>query len=168
MARNEIEITINIVKVAIIAAGYAVVTILIAPIAYGPIQVRISDVLMPIPFIPYFGWSGVIGLSLGTFIANLISPYGIWDVLLGTIANFIGGVGSYYARRINRGIIGRLLAVLFPIIAVTVFIGYILLNLIYEIPLFIAVSGVFIGELISVGFGGYLLITMLEKRLERQ
>jgi len=168
MAQRERKVTIGIAKASIIAAGYAAVTILIAPIAYGPIQVRISDILMPIPFIPYFGWSGVIGLALGTFIANLISPYGIWDVVLGTLANFLGGTGSYYARKINNGIIGRLIAVIVPIIVVTILIGYVLLNLIYEVPLFIAIGGVFIGELISVGFGGFLLITMLEKRLERQ
>ncbi len=162
------KVKLAIVKASIIAAGYAAVTILIAPIAYGPIQVRLSDMLMPIPFLPYFGWSGVIGLALGTFIANLISPYGIWDVILGTLANFIGGIGSYYARRVNTGLLGRLLAVVIPIIVVTFLIGYVLLTLIYEVPVFIAVGGVLIGEIISVGIGGFMLITVLEKRLGGQ
>lgn len=168
MTKREGKITLSIVKAAIIAAGYAAVTILIAPIAYGPIQVRISDMLMPIPYIPYFGWSGVIGLALGTLIANLVSPYGIWDVILGTIANFISGLGSYYARRISEGVLGRILAVVIPIVIVTFMIGYVLLNIIYEVPLIISIPGVLIGELISVGVGGYTLITVLEKRLQVQ
>ncbi len=168
MSEKNTDITIGIVKASIIAAGYAAVTILIAPIAYGPVQVRLSDVLMPIPFLPYFGWSGVIGLALGTLIANLVSPYGIWDVVLGTIANLLGGIGSYYARRISTGLLGKLIAVVIPIAVVTILIGYILLALIYEIPVFIAVIGVLVGEVISVGIGGFMLITLLEKRLMEQ
>ncbi|RLE73843.1 MAG: QueT transporter family protein [Thermoprotei archaeon] len=166
MSDEKETITISTVRVAIIAAGYAAVTILIAPIAYGPIQMRISDVLMPIPYIPYFGWSGIIGLTIGTLIANLVSPYSIWDVILGTLANFISGLGSYYARRIPNKTLSRIVAVTIPVLVVTFLIGYILLTVIFELPLLLSVGGVFVGEAVTAGFGGYILITQLEKRFQ--
>ena len=164
--KEEMQITTFMIRTAVIAAGYAAVTILIAPIAYGPIQFRISDVLMPIPYIPYFGLSGVIGITIGTLIANVISPYGFWDIILGTLANLISGIGSYYARRIPNKLIGRIIAVLIPVFVVTFLIGYILLTIIVGLPLLISVGGVFVGELVTAGIGGYILISRLEKVLQ--
>ena len=164
--KEEMQITTFMIRTAVIAAGYAAVTILIAPIAYGPIQFRISDVLMPIPYIPYFGLSGVIGITIGTLIANVISPYGFWDIVLGTLANLISGIGSYYARRIPNKLIGRIIAVLIPVFVVTFLIGYILLTIIVGLPLLISVGGVFVGELVTAGIGGYILISRLEKVLQ--
>ena len=168
MMNKEQNISTFAIRTAVIAAGYAAVTILIAPIAYGPIQFRISDVLMPIPFIPYFGLAGVLGLAIGTLIANLISPYGLWDIVLGTLANLISGLGSYYARRIPDKNLGRIIAVIIPVIVVTFLIGFILLTLLFEVPIIIAVGGVFIGELVTAGIGGYILISRLERILGEQ
>ena len=165
---EEQNISTFTIRTAVIAAGYAAVTILIAPIAYGPIQFRISDVLMPIPFIPYFGLAGVLGLAIGTLIANLISPYGLWDIVLGTLANLISGLGSYYARRIPDKNLGRIIAVFIPVIVVTFLIGFVLLALLFEVPIIIAVGGVFIGELVTAGIGGYILISRLERILGEQ
>ena len=121
---------------------------------------------MPIPYIPYFGLSGVIGITIGTLIANVISPYGFWDIVLGTLANLISGIGSYYARRIPNKLIGRIIAVLIPVFVVTFLIGYILLTIIVGLPLLISVGGVFVGELVTAGIGGYILISRLEKVLQ--
>ena len=159
------EISIFIVKVAVIAAVYAAVTIAIAPIAFGPIQFRISDALMPIPYLPYFGLAGVIGLTLGTLIANILSPYGLIDMILGSIANFVGGLGAYYARRIRNKVLGRIVAVMIPIIVITFLIGFILLTVIFGGDLLMSVGGVFVSELIIIGVFGYILIARLEKVL---
>jgi len=162
---EEHKVTVFMVKASLIAAVYAAVTIAIAPIAYGPIQFRLSDVLMPLPYIPYFGWCAVVGLTLGTLIANMISPYGVWDMILGSLANLLGGMGAYYARRIPNKTIGRVVAVIVPVIVVTFLIGYVLLVLIIGIPILIAVGGVFIGEAVTAGVGGYILISRLERVL---
>ena len=159
------ELSTPLVKSAIIAAGYAAITILIAPIAYGPYQFRISDVLMPIPYLPYFGISGIIGITVGTLIANLISPYSFWDVILGTLANLISGTGSYLAWRMPNKTIGKLIAVVIPVVVVTVLIGYVLLHVIFGVPFWVAISGIFISETVTAGIGGYIFITRLEKVL---
>ena len=159
---------IDAIKAAVIASVYAAVTVLLASISFGPIQVRISDVLMPIPYHPYFGLNGVIGLTVGCLLANLVSPYGVWDVVLGTVANLVAGVLSWLAgRAFPNSVIGRILAVASPVLTVTFIIGFVLLHLIYKVPLSLAVCGVALGESVSAGLGGYLLLEALDRGLRR-
>jgi len=37
----------------------------------------------------------VIGLTLGTLIANIVSPYGFYDVLIGSAANLIYSIIAF-------------------------------------------------------------------------
>ena len=51
---------------AVIAAAYAALTIVLAPISYGPVQFRISEVLCILPFfIPSSTWGLVVGCVVG-------------------------------------------------------------------------------------------------------
>ena len=68
---------------ALITACYAVITILTASFAYGPIQFRIAEALCILPyFMPFTTW----GLFAGCILANIISPVGIFDVIFGSLA----------------------------------------------------------------------------------
>lgn len=52
--------TRNIVTAAVIGALYAVLTMVLAPISYGPVQCRISEVLCILPFfMPSTTWGTV-------------------------------------------------------------------------------------------------------------
>ena len=65
----------------ITAALYMAATLMIAPFAYGPVQFRISEVLVLLAFIdPAYGP----GLILGCALANLFSPLGVMDLVFGT------------------------------------------------------------------------------------
>ena len=68
---------------AVIGAAYAALTMALAPISYGPIQMRVSEVLCVLPF---FFPSATWGLFIGCMIANLISAAGVWDVVFGSLA----------------------------------------------------------------------------------
>ena len=68
---------------AVIGAAYAALTMALAPISYGPIQMRVSEALCVLPFfMPCATW----GLFIGCMIANLISAAGVWDVVFGSLA----------------------------------------------------------------------------------
>lgn len=68
--------TKTIVYGGMFAALYAVLTLALAPISYGPIQARVSNLIKPIAlYDPAFALS----LALGTGMANLFSPFGFWD-----------------------------------------------------------------------------------------
>ena len=77
---------------ALSAALYAVLLILLAQISFGPIQLRISDCIIPLAAL--FGWPWIWGVTLGCFIGNLIGgmmTFGLnpTDIILGSIANLI-------------------------------------------------------------------------------
>ena len=78
--------TRKLVTAAIIGALYAGLTMVLSPISYGPIQMRVSEVLCILPyFLPYTAW----GLFFGCIVANLISAAGILDVVFGSLATLL-------------------------------------------------------------------------------
>lgn len=110
-----------IVKSAVIAAVYAGLTYLssVFGIAYGPIQFRLSEALT---ILPVFTPAAIPGLTVGCFLGNITSPYGIVDVLCGTFATFIAAVLSYCTRKIKFKDM-PLLSAVFPVIANAVIVG---------------------------------------------
>jgi len=112
---------LNSKKMAMIgatAAIYAVLTVAMAPISYGAVQLRLSEVMTLLAFVdPVF----IPGLVLGNFIANLFSPFGLPDVVFGTLATFIAVfmmskmksmfIASFWPRIANGLIIGLELAI---------------------------------------------------------
>ena len=69
-----------------IAAVYFVLTVLLEPFSYGQIQFRISEILMVLAFINFKVSPGIV---LGCFTANLFSPFGVWDIVFGTLATVV-------------------------------------------------------------------------------
>lgn len=81
---------------AVIAALYAATVIVLAPISFGPIQLRLADCLIPLSAI--FGPPAVLGVALGALVANaywFLSPI---DVVLGAAANLAAGYIIYRFR----------------------------------------------------------------------
>ena len=66
----------KIAAVGLVAASYAVITIVFGAISYGPVQFRISEMLM---FLPLFGTEYILGLTMGCFIANIAGGLGLVD-----------------------------------------------------------------------------------------
>lgn len=59
-----------------LAAAYVVVTLAFAPLSYGPLQFRVSEMLKPLAlFHPAFA----IAFGVGNGIANFASPFGFYD-----------------------------------------------------------------------------------------
>jgi len=129
----------KIAQIGIIAALYAVLTIALAPISYGNIQFRASEILTLFAFFnPVF----IPGLTLGTLIANLFSPLGIIDVVFGTIATFI----SVFLMNKSKNFI---LASLWPTVINGIIIG-IELFVVFKLPLVLSMIQVGIGEFVVV------------------
>lgn len=85
--------TKEISLIAVIAALYAAMVIVLAPISFGPVQLRLADVLIPLAAI--LGLPAVYGVTLGAFVANaywFMSPI---DVVFGALANLVAGYIIY-------------------------------------------------------------------------
>ena len=86
-----------ITRTALIAAAYAALTYAFAWMSYEQIQFRISEVLVLVSFIePRYG----LGLVLGCVLANLASPLGLIDIVVGTSATFLALVFIGQVRRV--------------------------------------------------------------------
>ena len=98
---------------AVIAALYAVLTWVLAPISYGPIQFRISEILVLLVF---FNPKYIYAIILGCFVANTTSSLGWYDMVFGTVATTLAVLPMIKTKRIG-------LAALFPVISNAVIIS---------------------------------------------
>ncbi len=138
---------------AAIAAVYVALTLVFAPISFGPVQFRISEALC---ILPYFTPAAVPGLFIGCLLANLLGSAAVLDVIFGSLATLIGALGSYAVRK------NRYLVSLPPILSNVVLIPWVL-RYAYGSPDMIGFMMVTIGigEILAVGVLGQLLLTAL-------
>lgn len=143
-------------QAAMIAAIYVVLTVLFAPFGFGEIQVRIAEALTILPF---FTPAAIPGLFIGCLIGNVIGGAILPDIIFGSIATLIGAFFTYLLRKQNK-----YLAPFPPIIANSVIIPWIL-RYAYGVPLPIPfmMLTVGIGEIISCGVLGMILLPTLQK-----
>lgn len=88
---------------AVIGALYAALTLLLAPISFGVMQIRVSEALCAFALITP---AAIPGLTVGCFLANVLGPGGIADALLGSVATLLGCWLMYLLR--NRPVLAPL------------------------------------------------------------
>lgn len=140
---------------AMIAAIYIVLTMVFAPVSFGPVQLRISEALCILPF---FTPAAIPGLFLGCLLSNLLCGAAALDVVFGSLATLIGAWASYGIRK-------RKWAVCLPPIAVNTMIIPWVLRYAYGSPDIIPYAMVTVGtgEILAIGVLGNLLLVTLER-----
>ena len=139
---------------AIIAALYAALTLLLAPISY--MGSRVSEAFTVLPMVLP---QSIPGLFVGCLIANIFSPTpSIWDIVFGSLTTLIAACGTYALRK------KPVLAAACPIVANGVIVG-LMLALLYGLPVALTMGEVAIGELGAV-FLGMVLLTVLKSRVD--
>lgn len=113
--------TQKLITAAIVGALYAVLTMLLAPISYGPLQLRVSEVLCILPyFMPYTAW----GLFFGCVIANLVSAAGILDVVFGSLATLAACLCvAACGKKSKNSLLSRVIACLMPVVWNALIVG---------------------------------------------
>ncbi len=86
--------TRKVVRIAVIGALYAVFTVGIAPLSYGPVQFRVAEIFkVMVLFDPLYA----LGIGIGTFFGNLVSPFaGPWELIFMPLTDTLGGVATYF------------------------------------------------------------------------
>ena len=142
---------------AVIAALYASLTIAIAPIAYGEIQFRITEILI---FLAFYNKRYIPGLVIGCFLANLASPMLAYDLTFGTAATAIAVIGIYYAGRlIKNETAGLFTAPVIGALANGLLVG-LALHLAFDIPYWINALYVAIGEFAVLILGAIVFLSI--------
>lgn len=106
--------TVMLCRAGIIAALYAVLTWVMGDLAFTPLlQIRPAEALT---ILPLFYIEAVPGLYVGCLLANLLSGYGIYDILLGSLATLVAAALTYGAGRlIKNDILKLIVGGLFPV-----------------------------------------------------
>lgn len=154
--KNRRKMLLYMCQTAMIAGIYAALTIVLAPISFNFIQVRIAEALC---ILPLFTNAAVPGLFLGCLIGNFFGGAVLTDVFFGSLATLIGAAGGYILR------FNRWLVPLPTVVSNTIIIPFIL-KYGYEadIPLYMSATCIFIGEMISSYLLGEILCSLLLKQ----
>ncbi|MBQ7849723.1 MAG: QueT transporter family protein [Clostridia bacterium] len=139
---------------AIIAALYAALTLLLAPLSYGAIQCRVSEAMTLLPLLLP---QAIPGLFIGCLVANLYTGV-ITDVIFGSLATLIAAAGTYLLRK------KPLLAALCPVAANALIVGLVL-SLTQGLPFALTMAEVAAGETAAVALGYFVLIPAVRRIL---
>jgi len=151
----------RLARTAIIAALYAVITLALAPISYGAVQFRVSEIMVLLAFFdPFY----IGGLTLGCFIANILGPNGIADIIFGTLATFISVYAiSLTGKYIKSDTKALIVASLWPTIFNGLIIGW-MLNCLYQLPLVLSIGEVALGEFVVVKIVGVPIVKFIQNK----
>ena len=144
----------RMVVAAMIAAVYCAVSLLLLPLSFGAVQVRVSEALT---LLPVLSPDAIVGVTLGCALTNALgSSMGLIDVVVGTSATLISALMSWALRKAR--VFGLPVASsLPPVLVNAVFIGA-------EITLLSPEgwnTGVFLATALSVGAGQLLSCCVL-------
>ncbi len=143
---------------AVIAALYAVLTLLLAPISYGDWQCRVSEALTLLPMlIP----QAIPGLFVGCILANLLGPSaGVIDIVFGSLATLIAAVGTWYFRK------NKWIAAACPVVSNGLIVGLVL-SLSFNLPFPLTALQVAAGEALAVFIGSFLIVALRKADLSK-
>ena len=160
------NLTRKLTAAAIVAAAYAALTIVLAPISYGAIQFRVSEALTVLPFfLPCTVW----GLWIGCILANLHTG-SVLDIVFGSLATLLAALLTARFGKKGNTVGNRLLGCLMPVLFNAVIVGAVL-TWGYQIQSFPGPIASYAFNALTVGIGeagvlyliGYTLLRQLPK-----
>ncbi|MCR4401423.1 MAG: QueT transporter family protein [Firmicutes bacterium] len=145
----------GIVRGALVAAAYVAVSYALAPISFGPLQFRLAEALalLPIAF-P----EAVAGLFVGCLVTNLIGPYGLPDIVFGSLITLV-------AAAITRAFRHSPIAYLAPVVLNAVLVSA-YLTVLTKVPYWMLVLSIGASEAISVLAVGVPILRFVNRRLQ--
>ena len=146
----------RMMNIGVMTALYVLMTVLCAPLAFGQVQLRFSELLMLLCF---FNKDYIFSLTVGCFIANTMSPLGFADVGFGPTATLVSAVLIYAFREKTN----LLVASIFPVV-INGFVVATELHYIQGLPFWESVVYVSLGEFICVSVIGVFVIGMLSRK----
>ena len=155
--KNRDPRVLRITQGAVIAALYVVLTMVFAPISFGPVQLRIAEALC---IMPIFTPAAIPGLFIGCLIANLVGGGIMLDVIFGSLATLIGAVLGYMVRS------NRWLVPLPAVIANALIVPFVLKYGygVVDVAIPVLMFQILLGEIAGCYVLGEILCTALMKR----
>lgn len=145
--------TKRLTRGAMITGLYIVITYILAPVSFGPLQFRASEALTVLPILYP---EAIPALFLGVLFSNIFGGLGMVDIIGGSFVTLIAAYFTYYYR-------GSILAYLSPVVFNGLLIS-IYLKVLFGLPYWLTVIQISISEAVVIFLLGYPLIYYLKKR----
>lgn len=142
----------RLVRIAIITALYVALSLAIAPLTFGLVQIRFAEMLVLLCF---YNRDYCYSMILGCLLVNLFSPLGWIDVLFGTLSSLIAVVLIRFCPRDYLAFIPPTICT----IAVALEFYFVLNE-----PFWLAYGTIMLGEFIAVGLIGTPIFMLLSKK----
>ena len=163
MNNSKPNLTRKLATAAIVAAAYAALTIVLAPISYGAVQFRVSEALTVLPFfMPCTVW----GLWIGCILANLYTG-SLADIVFGSQATLLAALLTAYFGKKGNTVKNRLLGCLMPVVFNAVIVGAVL-TWGYQIQEFSSPMASYGFNALTVGLGEAAVLYLIGYTLLRQ
>ena len=141
----------NLVKISSVAAIYVALTLVLGDFSFGPLQMRVSEVLMLLCFFnKKYGYSLIVGCA----IANCFSTLGPIDIVMGTLATSLAVLAITHSKKL---VVAAIWTPLFNGLVIGFELYWVL-----ELPFVITALQVFLGEAIAMVIS-VSLFTVLRK-----
>ncbi|KRM36764.1 hypothetical protein FC83_GL002641 [Agrilactobacillus composti DSM 18527 = JCM 14202] len=156
VAHNTLELT----KIAVVAALYVAVTLLIAPLSYGAIQLRLAE---GFNHLAVFNKRYIIALTIGCALANIVSPLGIIDIIFGSLGTLVMTSLSYFIAKRFKSVAARLMTstIICTLMTFSVALELMVVN---KLPFWPTYGTVALGEFVSLLIGA-VVIYVVQKRV---
>ena len=151
----------QIALAGLIAAVYALLSLVLMPISFGVYQIRVAEALTILPFLT---GSAIPGLFIGCLLSNIFGGMGWVDIVFGSLITLLAALATYaISRKFKNSKFGLYLAPLPPVIFNAFGVS------IYLAPLlgynyWFSVQMIGFGQLISCYIIGLPLLILLKKR----
>src|SRR6056297_3836355 len=110
-------------RAALIAGLYVIITYILSPVSFGPLQFRAAEALTVLPILfP----EAIPALFLGVLLANIIGGLGLVDIIGGSLVTLLAAYVTYKNR-------DNIIAYLSPIIF-NAFLISIYLHILFDLP----------------------------------
>ena len=145
----------TLTRAAIIAALYAALTLLLAPMSFGLVQIRVSEAMTLLPILLP---EAVPALAVGCLIANVLGGCTALDIIFGTLATLLAAVCTRLLR--SKTLPAMLMPVLFNgvIVGAVVHVAYT-----PSVPLVLCMLSVAAGEAVSCLLLGPMLLRAVKR-----
>lgn len=149
----------SLTKMALVTALYVTITLLFSVISFGPIQFRLAEMFN---YLAVFNKRYIVAVTLGVMLANLASPLGLIDVIVGGLSTFFVLLLVYFVTRKIKNHFIKLVATAL-ICSFSMFTIAAQLTLLFGLPFWFSWLTIGLGELLSMTIGGVLIHWISQK-----
>lgn len=146
----------ELAKIAMVSGLYVALTLVLSPFSFGALQFRLSEMFNHLVI---FNKRNIIAVTFGCVIANMFSPLGIIDILVGSISTLLMTTTIYFVTKKIENLkvklfVSSLISIIF------MFPIALELNYIFKVPVLYTFLVTGIGEFISMLVGAVVIFNV--------